>query len=165
MNDMTQRLDTLCPQDNEASCHKSLSELEAFILMDSTLAALNKQYLESRDHRRQLANLNGADDPMVEVAMDMEDSNWCAMQTRYLELREERELMEKAQRMMRASEEKVEQEKVLKKQRNKHELAYFTRMLEKIREQNNKTPEILEWIFVFMLFRTQPFNHAARFGL
>lgn len=165
MNEMTQRLDALQSQSvNHQSCHASLSELDAFILMDATLAGLNRQYLEAKSQRKELVKLNGADDPMAEVAMDMEDSNWCAMQTRYLELREDRELMVKAQRMMRESEEKVEQEEVLEKERKSKEMAYYNRILDKIREQN-KVPEIFEWLLVFMLFRGAPFHHNARFAL
>ncbi|HPF78182.1 MAG TPA: hypothetical protein PLF01_02720 [Alphaproteobacteria bacterium] len=164
MNDMVARLDVLRPDDPSQRSPQPLSELEAFMQMDTLLANLNKQYLEAKQQRKELVALNGADDAMAEVAMDMEDSAWCAMQTRYLELRQERELMEKAQRLMREAEEAVEAEIKRDKEKEFNNYVYWTKTLQRIREKN-KTPKIFEWAFLMLIFKIEPFgNHRPSFN-
>lgn len=151
MNEMAQRAEALCALREDGCSAEPLSELEAFVSMDSTLAALNKEYLEARDYRRELAKLHGHDDPMVEVAADMEDSSWCAMQTRYIELREKRELMEQAQRLMRQSEDKIEIAIEEKKKRQVTRFMEWARSLQLLKK-NNKPDPILEWALIVVLF-------------
>ena len=148
---MSQRMDVLCAAHQDVCGSDPMSELDAFIAIDPTLAGLNKEYLEARDYRRELVRINGCDDPMAEVAADMEDSSWCAMQTRYLMLRERRELMEQAQRLMRQSEEKIELEIEEKKKKRIDDILQWTRSLEFMRK-NNKADPILEWALVIMMF-------------
>ena len=50
---------------------------------------------------------------MAEIAIDMEDSAWCAMQTRYIELRAKRHLMARAQDMMRHRDKQIEELKAV----------------------------------------------------
>lgn len=102
MNDMAARTDVL--NATRAASGEALDEMGAFTRLDPVMANLNKQYLDAKNYRKELQTLNGLDDAMCEVAIDMEDSAWCALQTRYIELRQERELMAKAQRMMRQAE-------------------------------------------------------------
>ena len=54
---------------------------------DPTLASLIKQYLNASRAHKDLIRHHGAQDAMTEVAADMVDSAWCALQTRLLELR------------------------------------------------------------------------------
>ncbi|MES2729001.1 MAG: hypothetical protein V4621_02740 [Pseudomonadota bacterium] len=54
---------------------------------DPVLASLIKQYLNSSRQHKDLLRTNGMQDAMVDVAADMVDSAWCALQTRLLELR------------------------------------------------------------------------------
>jgi hypothetical protein len=54
---------------------------------DPILASLIKQYLNASRQHKGLLKSNGSQDAMVEVAADMVDSAWCALQTRLLELR------------------------------------------------------------------------------
>jgi len=84
--------------------HKNLQpleELDAFVLLDDVLEDLHKQYLDAKAQYKELVSLSGADDAMATVALDMQDSAWCAMQTRYIELRAERKMMAQAQDMIR----------------------------------------------------------------
>lgn len=169
MNDMATRLDTLQPSAPEKRSATPLSELAAFLQMDNLLASLNKDYLEAKSQRIELVALYGSDDAMVEVAMDMEDSSWCAMQTRYIELREDRELIERAQRMMRRAEEKIEQEKARDKAYEAQQFAYYMQTMERAKKLN-KVPQIFEISFILMmLFKLTPFaqnqNHSMQHGM
>ena len=155
MNDMVTRLDAICANDPKKRAHEPLSELEAFIHIDGLLASLNKQYIEAKNHRKELASLYGANDAMAEVALDMEDSAWCAIQTRYLELRDQRELMARAQRLMRGAEEAVEDEAKREKQKEIDKYIYWTKTLEQVKKVN-KTPRIFEWIVLLLLFKLPP---------
>ncbi|HPD83515.1 MAG: hypothetical protein R3D88_05700 [Alphaproteobacteria bacterium] len=157
MNDMASRLEVLHVPASSKRAPTPLSELEAFMQIDDLLMSLNKDYLEAKAQRIELVALYGSEDAMVEVIMDMEDSAWCAMQTRYLELRAERELMERAQRLMRRAEEKIEEEKLREKIYEAHQFAYFVKILEKVKEMN-KTPKIFEWAFLLLLFKLEPFH-------
>ena len=157
MNDMVQRLDVIHPDASPKGMTAPISELEAFIQMDDTLAQLNKDYLEAKVQRLELVALNGADDAMAEVALDMEDSAWCAMQTRYLELREERELMERAQRMMRKIEAEIEKVKLSEQAAEARQVAGYMKVLERIK-QMAKEPKIYELLLLFMIFKFEPFQ-------
>lgn len=143
-----------------------LSELDAFIQMDSLLASLHKDYASAKAQRIELVALYGNEDAMVEVAMDMEDSAWCAMQTRYLELRGQSELMERAQRMMRQAIERIEEEKQLERERELEyrakQTAYFMKVSEKIREMN-RVPQIFQWAILFLIFKIPPFDDKPNF--
>ena len=131
-----------------------LSELDAFIQMDPLLAALNKDYRQSKAERQDIAQMFGNDDPMTEVARDKEDSAWCAMQTRYLELRGESEKMREAQGLMRAQNEQAIEEVIAEKKREKEQLAqqlfYYNRMSETARERNK--PSYVFELGYIMLF-------------
>ena len=157
MNEMASRLEVLRPPAPKKKAPMPLSELEAFMQMDDLLTSLNKDYLDAKAQRIELVALYGDDDAMAEVAMDMEDSAWCAMQTRYLELREEQELMERAQRLMRKAEERIENEKASEKAYEAQQVAHYVKTLANIKEMN-KTPKIFEWAFLMLIFKLEPFN-------
>ena len=99
---------------------------------------------------------------MAEVALDMEDSSWCAMQTRYIELRQERELMEKVQRLMRASEEQAELEVEKDKEKQLDKYIYWSQTVQKIREMNTP-PRIFEWAILLSVFKITPFDQFKDF--
>lgn len=169
MNEMASRVDAIHPAPKEMRPSQPLSELDAFVQIDPLLGNLQKDYLEAKSQRIDLVALYGNDDAMAEVIMDMEDSAWCAMQTRYLELREERELMEKAQRMMRRAEEKIEDEKEREKIFEAKQFSFFLETLERIKEMN-KPSNILEiallfWIFKIAPFSDRPYLHTPRASL
>lgn len=89
----------LCPRRSTTS---ALTELQAFQILDPLLARLHKEYLDAKDHRAKAIKDFGQDDPMTDMAMLVEDSAWCAMQARYMELRADRVLMAKAQTLMKS---------------------------------------------------------------
>lgn len=176
MNEIAARIDVLQPnhtsgqddighfkptakQQQSLRGHKDpLSEIDAFMQMDDLLAHLHKEYLESKMHRQQLLAQNGKGDPMAEIAMDMEDSAYCALQTRYIELRQIRDMMAKAQRLMRESVEAIEREK------NKEQLQKFTnfilflKMQSSQNEQNrhNNSTGGFEYAILLLIFNLIP---------
>ena len=88
----------------------------------------------------------------------MEDSCWCAMQARYIELRDDRVLMRCVQKMLYESqrtyeayleerrEQKIQQEKLALAEKAKQYLS-----LHNIAKERNKTPHSLEWFALFVL--------------
>lgn len=162
MNDMAKRMDAFQPETTSGQAQTSLSEIDAFMCYDEVLASLNKQYLEAKQQRKELIAMNGAEDAMAEVAMDMEDSAWCAMQTRYIELRQERELMEKVQRLMRQSEEAAELEIQKDKEKQLDKYIYWSQTVQKIREMNT-APRIFEWAILLSVFKMTPFDQMKDF--
>ncbi len=133
---------------------RALSELDAFILLDDTLDSLNKQYLDAKVQRKELVALYGDDDAMASVAIDMEDSAWCAMQTRYIELRAERKIMAQAQAMMRRRERDMQEQetRILHRDKEKQarDLVNYLRILKVVKEKN-RTPKVLE-LFAVLFF-------------
>ncbi len=140
---------------------KPLDELQAFIQLDPLLADLHKQYMGAKNNCAELVRAHGSDDVMVDVAMDMEDSAWCMMQTRYLEVRAKRGLMEKAQHLMRVSEHDMRQvaEEDLKQERKKQFDLYLA-MLEMFKQQRQKERRLdlgtFEALFVLLIFKILP---------
>lgn len=129
------------------------NELEAFIALDPLLANLSKDYKTARSQRKDLQTMFGKDDPMVDVALDMEDSAWCAMQARYLELRKETETMRQAQALIRSlEEERIEQalqENYEQKHQKAQEIFYLNRMTT-IMKEKNKPSYMLELAYIFL---------------
>lgn len=162
MNEMARRQDVLSYAVVKPSKKlEPLSELEAFAVLDDTLEALYKQYLDAKAQRKELVLIGGADDAMASVAMDMEDSAWCAMQTRYIELRKDGLMMKRAQKMRRQRDLEIqEQEEVIlqnDKIKQARDFANYLKIL-KIMKQKNKTPRIFEWLFVFLLLNIDIFG-------
>lgn len=88
---------------------------------------------------KELVQKNGHDDPMAEMAAEAEDSAWCRMQTRYLELRSERQLMARAQRLMREEELKDAKEK--REEKKKKDIAFMRLLMtfEKLKKKIDYT--------------------------
>lgn len=111
MNDVSGYLDTVQAPVSVAS------EMDAFIALDPLLASLHKRYLDAKQFRIRAQAEYGADDGMADMAVIAEDSAWCAMQTRYMEVRKDRAMMAQAQKLMaealveEAAERKREKEK------------------------------------------------------
>lgn len=133
MNAVSQTLDNTLRAARPSS--QVLSELDAFALHDPLLAALRKQYLDAKALRINAHKQYGAEDGMTDLAMIAEDSAWCAMQTRYLELRNDKAAAQAAQ------EEMLEAERIQKIRKQKEDdektLIYFRvlDMIQKIRER------------------------------
>lgn len=173
MNDIVGRLETLQPTTPQYNAHltqkpkaraEPLSELQAFLHIDSLLAHLQKDYLDAKAQRKELQSLNGKDDPMVEIALDMEDSAWCAMQARYIEIRQVNEMMVKAQRLMREAEEAIEQETVKAREQQYSNFILLSRMQEKARKE--KRSYIFEiGAYLMLLYKTIPALQTHDFSL
>ena len=139
-----------------------LTELDAFICIDPLLKHLHQQYLDAKKDRLSLVKAHGANDPMVEIAIDMEDSAWCAMQTCYLELRENRRLMQLAQALIKDSE--YAHEKALEQRQKEKalQLFYFFQMLEKIRQEKEEVPNLFEIWVVLIILQADPVSIMKR---
>ncbi|MEM7618188.1 MAG: hypothetical protein AAF244_02275 [Pseudomonadota bacterium] len=175
MNEIVQRIDTLEPsfageQDDFGHFRPTdrqqaqlrgdqdpLSEVEAFIQLDDVLAHLYKQFLEAKAYRQQLTAENGIDDPMTEIAIDMEDSAYCAFQTKYIELRQIREMMARAQRLMRESKEALEREKTKEREEKYKNFIMLSKMQEKTREQNMRGG--FEYAILLLMFNLLPTHY------
>ena len=101
LSKIDQRLDDLRMTDMSAPSVSldPLSEVGLYITNDPLLADLYRQYLESQKHYIASIQTHGKDAPMTEIASDMSESAFCAMETRLIELREEKELREKVMRV------------------------------------------------------------------
>lgn len=168
MNDVSRRLGS---GDFSLPVTKALSELEAFARLDPLLADLDKQYRDTQDMYLQAKREFGVDDPMTEMALLNEDSAWCAVQTRYMELRADREKMRHAQRLMEDS--RIEEERLAKAKRQKELLEDYDRMKffsdAMARRHKNDAGEFFFMIYLLILQKqthfypahTQQFNQLA----
>ncbi len=138
---------------------QKFTEIEGFAVIDDILGALRKEYLNARRYRKDLSQTQQSDDAMLEMAIDMEDSVWCAMQTRYLELRDGAVLMRRVQKMIYQQDLKIQayevaqQEQRLEREKRQDisALQIYLKMLVVMKEKN-KTPQILEWLILFLIF-------------
>lgn len=108
LNDVSKQLETVRPYEHEAP-DRMISELEAFMHFDDLLSKLHKEYMDAKEQRQKAVREFGADEPMTEVAVLVEDSAWCAVQTRHMELRDDRALMKSAKDMMEEDRRKKEE--------------------------------------------------------
>ncbi|MCB9964431.1 MAG: hypothetical protein H6855_03900 [Rhodospirillales bacterium] len=107
-----QRLDVLSLyEENPAPVSLDpLSEAGLYITSDRLLAELYRQYLDSQRHYVQTLQTHGKDAPMTEIASDMAESCFCAMETRLIELRQEKDLTEKVTRLQDSQKKAYQQE-------------------------------------------------------
>ena len=170
MNEIASRVETLQPDETLAHLQPNqkqpaslngavknsdpLSEIDAFMQFDDLLAQLHKQYLEAKMHRVELSADNGMNDPMTEIALDMEDSAYCAFQTRYIELRQIRELMAKVQRLMRESREEIEREKNKQREKEFRNFIILAKMQKKLRQKEQKGG--FEYAILLLIFNLVP---------
>jgi len=146
----------LPPEKKPVLAQKPVTELEAFIHLDPTLASLHKQYLDAKAQYESLVKSNGKDDAMAEIAADMMDSAWCAMQTRLLEVRCDRGMMQEAQAMMRLSIKMIEEK--FEKEKKKEALALFQKLqvLKKMEQLKKSRVPFFEIGFIFLMFDLIP---------
>lgn len=98
LSDITPAYNTIDPD---------LGDIEYYIQLDSVTAQLYKDYREARARYSQLDDGNSRNEAMQDVARDMMDSAWSALQTRLIEMRDsdERAAAMKAMRNLRHSDE------------------------------------------------------------
>lgn len=128
-----------------------LCEFDIFLQQDALLADLNRAYLDAKSHHRTVRHEHGAESPMADIAADLEDSAWCAMQTRLMELRRDGELMRFVQKTI-LDEQRAEAEKQREDQA-RQALDVYNR-LEAIRliKEKNKAAHIYEWLAMIIIF-------------
>ncbi len=127
------------------------TEADIFMDMDGVLESLDRQYRYAKQQHTAARLEHGADSPMVDIAADMEDSAWCAMQTRLMELRADGSMMRAVQKKM--LEEAREEENARQALKDRKALDFFNRM-EALRlfKRNNKSSSIYEWLaFVIIM--------------
>ncbi len=160
MNEMAQgdvRPRPYLPRESKSKFTQNpINELQAFIQLDPTLASLHKQYLDAKAQYESLIAAHGKGDAMAEIAADMMDSAWCAMQTRLLEVRAEPAMMHEAQAMMRLSIKMIEEKH--EKEKKKEALALFHKlqMLKRMEQIRKDRVPIFEIGFLFLLFDLIP---------
>ena len=93
---------------------------------------------------------------MVSIAIDMEDSLWCAMQARYIELRQKRCLMQRVQKMMRQHQQSVEhmKEQAVKREEKQktQDFINFCELMRTLKERN-KSSHVLEFLVAFFFLQ------------
>lgn len=124
-----------------------LTELQAFLTFDPLLERLHKEYLDAKDHRTKAVKDFGHDDAMTEMAVLVEDSAWCAMQTRYMELRADRALITRAQALM--EEERLAAARQRDKDNARDALRYY-RYLEMVVQMRRKNESDMNWAAAFL---------------
>lgn len=108
--------------------NKGVDAIEIYAGLDPLLAELYRQYLEARRQYRSLSSLRGKDDPMADAARDWMDSAESAVQTRMIELRQDRKIRRQAglvlerQARQEAQEERESRSAASQKYRNHSDL-------------------------------------------
>lgn len=167
MNEVSARLDRAPVSRNLSSRREPLGEMQAFLQLDPLLADLHKRYLDAKSTRLQTQKEYGSGDGMTDMAAMMEDSAWCAMQTRYMELRGNRHLMAKAHNLMDESRREEEEQDRVEKQKEAlkmlDQLQTLTRMHELQEMRERQSPDWLAYL-VFLAIQKQPLfrdHHAT----
>lgn len=166
MNDVSHRLDRVSPAIYTHRRREPLSEIQAFAQIDPLLADLCKRYGDARHERMTAEKEFGKDDGITEIALLAEDSAWCAMQTRYMELRADRAKMKWAQDVM--EEERLEEEARAKAEARREALRAFDymQMLARIQAMREKSHADLWLALFFLLSGGQSFyrNHYPSYS-
>lgn len=96
------------PYDDNAAGAPGMAVVPVYAGFDPLLADLYRQYLEAHRQFKSLSALRGKDDPMAEAARDWMDSAESAVQTRMIEVRQDRNIHSRARRVLK---EQARQEK------------------------------------------------------
>lgn len=129
-----------------------MSELEVFACEDGLLADLQKQFMDAKDHHRRAVKEYGPHDGMTEMAILLEDSAWCAMQTRYMEVRSNRALMKKVQAIM--EEQRIAAERAVKAEAEKEAL-YQYRLMQTLNASDKRKDDEATGLLLFLMMHNQ----------
>ena len=166
MNEVSARLDH-GPSFTPTRSVRILDEMQAFMLLDPLLADLNKQYVDAKGARLQAEKEYGRGDGMTDMAMMLEDSAWCAMQTRYMEVRANRRLMSQAHNLMDESRREEEERVAEEKTRNALKLIDQMQMMLRIREmseaQEKRARSRADW-WLFLMLMVNDKNGLFRYS-
>lgn len=168
MNEVSARLDHAPASLRPIPRTEAITEMQAFMQLDPLLSGLNKEYLDAKGARLQAEKEFGRGDGMAGLAVLMEDSAWCAVQTRYMELRADRRMMAQAQSLMEES--RLEEEERTRKEKDRAALKTFEQMQMFLRMREARKDTAAGWWLFLMLFMTEPVpfraHHAShRFNL
>lgn len=100
IKDMAARLDQHQDQSSGTTHNNMLTEVEAYMAVDSTLARLYKEFADARAHRIRAQKQHGAQAALSDIAADLEESAQSAMETRMIELREDQMKRSMVERML-----------------------------------------------------------------
>lgn len=100
IKDMAARLDQHRTVDDGHASLSMLTEIEAYIAVDATLARLYKEFADARLSRRCAREQHGENSAFADIAADLEESAKSAMETRMIELREDSIKRAMVERMM-----------------------------------------------------------------
>lgn len=154
MNEVSARLDRApVKQPHIIQHHDGLDEMQALMALDPLLAGLHKQYLDAKASRLQARSEFGADDGMTEMAAMMEDSAWCSMQTRYMEVRADRRLREQANSMVEES--RLEIEEAARKRRAEDTWRYVQAIQTMVRMREEDRRSAAGWWIILMMYFSQ----------
>ena len=131
----------------------ALADIEYYIQQDSVTAALYKDYREASARYTQLDDGNDHNAAMREVARDMMDSAWSALQTRLIEVREGDETAT-AMRAMRHLRHSNAAQMTTQRTRENERQAGFRRQRETIeahkeKERKEAADALLAYLFLF----------------
>ena len=91
MNSMIAHLEYTHPEEMESIPEaKQWDMIHLYISLDSVLASLYKQYCAAKENLGKLLIEKGEQDPMTEIAWDSHDSLRSAIETRLLELKDDK---------------------------------------------------------------------------
>ncbi len=89
IRDMAARLDQHRSADDGHAGVSMLTEIEAYMAVDATLARLYKEFADARLSRKRALEQHGEHSAFADIAADLEESAKSAMETRMIELRED----------------------------------------------------------------------------
>ncbi len=166
LNDVSKRLDAF--QEEEAPVTQDLmSELDVFARLDPLLGDLQKQYRNAQLTRRQQEKQFGHDSAMADVALEAQDSAWCAMQTRYMEVRKDRSLMHKVQSILHRQKQEQLQQQEEKLQTERTHKAEQLRLYHQLRQNTDIRRDqkgggdiLLAWLWLFIFHEKMRFAHS-----
>lgn len=154
MNEVSSALDngSFAPSLSKASS-TPVGEMEAFRQLDPLLASLYKEFQNAKQIRIQAAQEYGANDAMTDMAQLAEDSAWCAMQTRYMEVRADRAMMREAQAIMEQSLRECEREEKEKAEQEALVLLAKMQMVQAMQSRETSGHGNVElWMALLILF-------------
>jgi hypothetical protein len=130
---------------------KPRSELDYFAKYDPLLSDLMKEHKDACGYRAMSAKQYGKADGMTDMAAIAEDSAWCAVQTRYLELRGDRALMKAVQSEM-AADQAAEQKTLKDAAQNKLLQQYRLMQMAGTLRKDSKIESGFEWLLLLLSF-------------
>jgi len=139
---------------------------EAFLIIDPLFSDLHKQHSEAANNHKRLVRRHGQNDPMTRVAEDISDSTKSALETRLLELREDEEICAQAALIMKkreAEEDKMEVErKALAKIRETFLNLEQDKTMRRQRQRSEKDSEMAMWVMIWAMRKIME-SHRANF--